>query len=264
MFNSIYLKTLYNLRWQMLGWGAAVGFVAFITMAAYNSFDQEGIDNIVNSVPDSLKALVGSVDDFKTIPGYIGQQIFGPNGYILAIAGAILIALSVSANEEDDKRLQTLITMPVTRSSIFCQKWLAVLTGMLVLTAALVASTYLGLLVAGHSADFARMMQSALAFFLMNGAFATIAFSVAMFIGKKGVSIAIAAGYTALSFVITSLAASVDSLKQVDKFSVLHYYNNPQIMSSGLNSSHLIILASIIVIVATISWIRFRQRSIGV
>jgi ABC-2 type transport system permease protein len=264
MFSSIYLKTLYNLRWQVFGWGAAVGFIAFITMVAYNSFDQEGIDNIVSSVPDSLKSLVGSVDDFKTIPGYIGQQIFGPNGYLVAIVAAIIIPIAVTAGEEDDKRLQTLITMPVTRSAIFCQKWLAVITAMLVLVAALVGATYLGLLIVGHNADFARMMQSALAFFLMNSAFATIAFSVAMFIGKKGASIALAAGYTALSFVVTSLAASVEWLRYADKFSILHYYNNPQIMANGLTTNHLIIMAAIIVVAGTLGWIRFRHRNIGV
>jgi ABC-2 type transport system permease protein len=264
MFSSIYLKTLYNLRFQLLGWSLGVGFVAFITMVFYNSFNQSGIESIINSVPESLKPLVGSVDDFKTVSGYIGQQIFGPNGYILAVAASLLLAFSVSANEEDDGRLQTLLTLPVTRSAVFCQKWLAVMTAVAVICIAVVVSTYLGLLVVGHGTDFSRMMQSTLAFFLMNGAFATIAFSIAMFTGKKGLSIAIAAGYTAVSFIISSLAMSVDQLKEVDKLSVLHYYNNPLVMQHGLKLEHVLILAGIIVIVATIGWLRFKRRNVGV
>jgi ABC-2 type transport system permease protein len=264
MFRSIYLKTLFNLRWQLLGWCLGIGFVAFITMVFYNSFNQSGIDSIVNSVPDSLKPLVGSIEDFKTIPGYIGQQVFGPNGYILAVAASILLAFTVSANEEDDKRLQTLITLPVTRSAIFCQKWLAVITAVAAICLAIVVAVYLGLLIVGHGADFERVMQSAFACFLMNAAFATIAFATAMFIGKKGLSIMIASGYTALSFIISSLAPSVSALKGVDTLSVLHYYNNPLIMQHGLTLNSVLVLGGIIVILATIGWARFRQRNIGV
>lgn len=263
MFNSIYTKTLYNLRFQLLGWSLGVGFIAFITMAAYNSFSQSGIESIISSVPDSLKPLIGSIDDFKTIPGYIGQQIFGPNGYIFAVVASLLFAFSVSASEEDDGRLQTLLTLPVTRSAVFCQKWLAVMTSIVVVSVAVVACTYLGLQVVGHSTDLSRIMQSAFVFFLMNSTFATIAFSTAMFIGKKGISMAIAAGYTAAAFIISSLAVSVNQLKDVDKLSVLHYYNNPLVMQHGLKFEHVLALSGIIVVVATVGWLRFKQRNIG-
>lgn len=264
MFRSIYLKTLYNLRGQILGWSLGVGFVAFITMALYDSFDQAGIESIINSVPESLKPLVGSVNDFKTIPGFIGQQIFGPNGYILAVAASILMALSVTANEEDDRRLQTLITLPVTRSSIFFQKWLAVMTALVILSGAVVICTYIGLLMLNLHVDVGRLLESAFAFFLMNAAFATIAFGAAMFTGKKGPSILIGGGYAALSFLISSLAPSVKELSGVDHLSILHYYNTPLVMQHGLKLDHTLILLGVIVVLTAISWLRFRQRNIGV
>lgn len=263
MFRSIYSKNLYNLRWEILGWCIGLGLVVLLTMSLYNAFDQEGIENVVNAVPDSLKSIVGTADDFKTIPGYIGQQIFGPNGYILAIIASILLAFSISGNEEDDGRLQTLLTLPVTRSAVFCQKWLALITAIAVLCLAVLIGLYGGLLVVGQNADFARVMESTLAFFLMNCAFATIAFSVAMFVGKKGLSIAIVGGYAMASFIITSMAPAVSGLKFIDRFSVLHYYNNPLIMQNGLKYSQVATLILITTILATIAWIRFNKRNVG-
>lgn len=263
MFRSIYLKTLYSLRFQLLGWSLGIGFVAFITMAFYNSFSQAGTTEFLNSVPDSLKSLVGSVDDFKTIPGYIGQQIFGPNGYILAIIAAVLMAITISANEEDDRRLQTLLTLPVTRSAVFCQKWLAVVTAIGFITVVFVLAIYAGLLAAGQSADFGRLIESSFAFFLMNTAFATIAFAVALFTGKKGLSILLATAYAGLCLIISSLAASIESLKAIDKLSVLHYYNNPLVMQHGLKVEHILVLSIIIIFISTLAWWRFRVRNIG-
>lgn len=247
-----------------MGWGAGVSFIAFITMAFFNSFDQPDIDNILSTVPDSLKPLVGAADTFKTIPGYIGQQIFGPNGYILVLVASIIMAIAVSASEEDDKRLQTLLTLPVTRAKVFCHKWAAVMTSVAVVCLALVVGMYFGLLVAGHSADSGRVMQSTFACFLMAGSFASIAFGVAMFLGNKGLSITIASGYAAFSFIISSLAQSVDALKSADKLSVLHYYNNPLVMQHGLDFRDVFILIGIILIVSTIGWFRFKNRNIGV
>lgn len=265
MFSSIYLKTLFNLRWQLLGWGLGAGLMAFVTMAFYNSFSQSDVSGLLDSIPESLKPIVGSVDDLQSISGYIGQQIFGPNGYVIVLAGAIMIAISASASQEDDKRLQTLLTMPVTRTKVFLQKWLAVLTAAAVICAALIVGLYAGLFTSGNSADFVRVAESALACFLMISAFASVTFGAAMFTGKKGLTILIASGYAAASFIITSLAMSVsaDALKHIDLLSVLHYYNNPLVMQHGLDAGHALTLAGIIAIVAAVSWLRFRSRDIG-
>jgi putative exporter of polyketide antibiotics len=263
MFSSLFTKTLYNLRWQALGWSLAVGFIAFITMAFYNSFDQTGIEGIINSVPESLRSLVGSIDDFKTIPGYIGQQIFGPNIVILTIAMGIILFVSISASEEDDGRLHSLLSMPITRTAVFWQKLLAVLLVIALACAFIVAGLTLALPIIDKSVDFARVWQSAFDCWLMTTAYGMVAFAMAMLTGKKGLTIAAASGYAALSFIISSLAPAVDSLKTVDKFSIFHYYNNPQVMQSGLDAGHVLVLASIIVGLVLVGWFGFTRRSVA-
>lgn len=264
MFNSVYLKTLYNLRWQLLSWTAFVVFVSYLTMALFDSFNQTGIDSIVNSVPDSLKSLVGSVDDFKTIPGFIGQQIFGPNVVILTIIMSVLLYTTTTASEEDDGRLQTLLSFPVTRTSVFWQKWLAVATVIAIVCASIIAGIGLGLAGIDKTADLTRILESTLACTLMNLAYGTIAFATAMITGKKGWTIAIGSGYAAISFIISSLAPAVDKLSTVDRFSIFHYYNNPQIMQHGLDTKHVYILLAVIIVSLALSWYRFTRRDIGV
>jgi ABC-2 type transport system permease protein len=262
MFRSVFSKTLYNLRWQLIGWALGVCFVAFITMALYDSFNQTGIDSIVNSVPDSLKSLIGSVEDFKTIPGYIGQQIFGPNVVILTIAMAVLLFIGVSASEEDDGRLQTLLSFPVTRTSVYFQKWLAVLVIIALVCAAVVAGLFGGLAAVHHSADVGRIMLSAFDCWLMNVCYGLVAFATAMLTGKKGLTVAVASGYAAISFIISSLAPAVDKLHTIDKFSIFHYYNNPQIMQHGLDTGHTLLLVAIALILTLVGWWGFTRRNV--
>lgn len=262
MFRSVFTKSLYTLRWQLFGWSIAIAFVAFVTMALYNSFNQNGIENIVNSVPESLRPLVGSVADFKTVPGYVGQQIFGPNVVLLTIIMSVLLAINISAAEEDDRRLQTLLSLPVTRTGVYFQKWLAILVIIAIVSACIVVGLDLGLLVADKTADMQRVWLSTLDAWLMNTAYGMVAYCVAMLTGKKGLTIAIGSGYAALSFFVSSLAPAVDKLKYVDKFSVFHYYNQPQIMQHGSNGKHVLVLVITIAILTVIGWVGFTRRNI--
>lgn len=262
MFKSIFTKSLYSLRWQLLGWGLAVGLTAFITMALYNSFNQNGIEDIVNSMPESLKPLVGSVADFKTIPGYIGQQVFGPNIIILTIIMSVLLFVGISVNEEDSRRLQTLLSLPVTRTSVFFQKWLAVILVIAFVSACIVIGLVLGLLVADKTADMQRVWLTAFDAWIMNTAYGLVAYCIAMLTGKKGLTIAAASGYAALSFFVSSLAPAVDKLKEIDKLSIFHYYNQPQIMQHGLNGKHLAVLITVIAVLTIVGWLGFTRRNI--
>lgn len=262
MFSSVFTKSLFSLRWQLLGWGLAVGFAAFGTMALYNSFNQNGIENIVNSVPESLKPLIGSVADFKTVPGYVGQQVFGPNVVLLTIIMSVLLFIGISASEEDDRRLQTLLSLPVTRTAVYFQKWLAVLVIIATVSACIALGLALGLLVADKTADTQRVLLSTFDAWLMNTAYGMVAYCVAMLTGKKGLTIAVGSGYAALSFFISSLAPAVDKLKDVDKLSVFHYYNQPQIMQHGINGKHVAVLIAVIAILTIVGWLGFLRRNI--
>lgn len=262
MFKNVFTKSLFTMRWQFFGWLLAIVFVAFVTMVLYPSFSQTGIENIVNSIPDSLKGLVGNVADFKTVPGYLGQQIFGPNMYIVSLIMSVLIFISISASEEADGRLQSLLSFPASRSKVYVQKLLAACLVVGVISLSVVGAVWAALSIIGESANYGHVWQSALSLGLINIAYGMVAFAVAMLTGKKSLTILIGAGYAVASLFITSLAPAVDKLHFIDKFSLLHYYNNPQIMTNGLNASHTWLLLGVIAGLALIGWIGFLRRDI--
>ncbi len=262
MFKNVFTKSLYTLRWHFLGWLLGIAFIVFLTMVLYPSFSQDGIEQIVNSVPDSLKSLVGNVADFKTIPGYIGQQIFGPNLYIVSLIMSILIFMAISANEEADGRLQSLLSFPVSRTKVYFQKFLAANAVVLAIIASTVVSLWIALVIIGESADYLRIWESIFALGLVNLVYGMLAYAIAMATGNKGLSVMIASGYAVGSLFITSLAPAVDRLQMIDKFSLLHYYNNPQIMTNGLNEKHLVLLLGVFVILTLIGWIGFLRRDV--
>lgn len=263
MLSSIFLKTLYNLRWQILGWSFGIMFITFVTVALYNSFNQTGFEDVISSMPEQLRGLLGSADNYKTIDGYLAQQIFGLKVTMFLVVMSVLLFIAVSANDEDNGRLQTMLTLPVSRTKVYFQKWAAVLFAIAIVNLMLLAALYVGLLVIQKDADSMRIFESIANLWLACVTVGMVGFSLAMFSGKKGLAVGAASGYALFCIVMSSLAPAVDSLKDVDKLSLLHYYNNPQIMQHGLDVAHIITLTIVLSIFTLLGWIGFTRRSIN-
>lgn len=260
--NSLFAKTWRSVRWQLLGWTIGIISMAWITLALYPSFSQSGIEGIIGSIPDSLKSVVGSVADFKTIPGYIGQQIFGPNIYIIGLVMAIITFMVVSASEESDGRLQAQLALPISRTRLYLTKWLVAATSVVLASFSILIGICLALYTIHESADVSRILLSAGAFAVLNLAYGTLLFAVSFATGRKKLAVLISCGYTVGSLFITSLAPSVKGLDGIDAFSLLHYYNSPQIMSHGIDGTHMSVLILTIVVVLMVGWIGFIKRDV--
>ena len=263
MLSSIFLKTLYNLRFQLLGWSLGIMFITFVTVALYNSFTQTGFEDVINSMPEQLRGLLGSADNYKSVGGYLAQQIFGLKVTMFLVVMSVLLFISVSASDEDNGRLQTMLTLPVTRTKVYFQKWAAVLFAIGIVNLALIVALYVGLLVIHKDADSSRIFESVANLWLACATVGMVGFSLAMFSGKKGLAVGVASGYALFCIVMTSLAPAVESLKDIDKLSLLHYYNNPQIMQHGLDTTHVIALVTALIVLTFIGWIGFNRRSIN-
>lgn len=262
MFRSLYLKSLFNLRWQLLGWTLGIAFVAFITVIFFDSIAGSGFSQITKSVPPSLQGLVGSLEDFASLNGYIGQFVFGAKITPLLIPMALILFVTQSVSEEDDGRLATLLTLPIRRTSVYIQKWLAVATVITVVCVAMAAVTLAVVSLQHHDIAVHRLLLSTASCLLMCLGFGTVAYGLGMATGRKGLTIMLASAYAGSSLIISSIAPNVDALKLVDRLSILHYYNSPNIMLHGLSLTHTLVLAGVVVAAFAFGWFFFTRRSI--
>lgn len=176
---------------------------------------------------------------------------------------SVLLFISVSATDEDSGRMQTLLTLPVSRTKVYFEKWLAVLVVIGIVLLCLVGALYAGLAIIHKDADGWRVFESVANLWLACSAMGTVGFSVAMLTGKKALSIAIVSGYALFCIILSSLTPAVEGLKDVDKLSLLHYYNNPQIMQNGLDGMHILVLGGALVVLTVLGWAGFTRRSIN-
>ena len=75
MFN-LFLKTLRDKRFFILGWSLGLTFLGFAMTSFFPSFSGGQIDGLLETLPPALQGLVGNLQDWRELPGYLGSQIF--------------------------------------------------------------------------------------------------------------------------------------------------------------------------------------------
>lgn len=268
MMNSLLTKTLYDKRWFILGWGLALGFVAFLTIAFFPSISQGNtLDELTKSLPTQLQAikgLVGDPESFKSVSGYMATQVFEIRIPLMMLIAAVILSQNITVAEEEKGTLRTLLATKLSRGRIIFEKWLAsvIITGLISLI--LVIAAYAGLLSINEGINYHQLIWS-LGFmtWLCGIAAASIVFALGFATGNRAATFAVSMLFVIGSFVLTTFASAVSWLEPYDKLSLLHYYQASDIVKNGLSLSNIAVLSTIAIGGLLVAIVLFRKRDVA-
>lgn len=255
---SVYSKTLYQKRFMIFGWFVGVTFVTFLTMSVYNSFSGGEIGESLQNLPPALQKLAGDVSSFKTIGGYISQQIFALRVPLLLTILSIAVLVGVSAGEEERGLVETQLTLPISRVKLLLQKLAAALTVIALASLGALLGVELGLLAVHQSYSLLDVLPKLINCALVAMDYGLVGFAVAAITGKRGLALGTASGLAFLSFLINSMASSVKLFETLDRVTLFHYYTT----KGSYNWDNLALLSAIALILIIVSTLAFRHRDI--
>lgn len=262
--NSVYVKTLRDKRWFIFGWFIGFSLLAALMVAFYPSMRQEGtIDQLVNTMPEAFRGLVGNLADLSSFDTYLASQLFDIRVSLLAGIMAIVLALSLSVGEEEKGQLRTLLSLPVSRVSLLLQKWAAMVT--------IIFATLLGIVVAVYvlqgtvDASIALSVMAKLFFmtWLVLTAVATVAFAAAMITGKRAVAMLVGVFVMAGSFIISTFGLSVDWLASYEWLSLFHYFPASDVVRDGIAAKNVVVLGGVTFASLIAALVAFRHRDVN-
>lgn len=264
MMRSVFLKTLYDRRWFMLGWGIAMVSLAALMASFFPAMKVSGLDALVQNMPPAFKGLVGDLGLLEHFDTYIAAQLFDIRLPLIGGIMAIILGLGLSTNEEESGELRTIAALPVSRLQIILQKWLALVVISGVMIAAIAAGTYVVMpFLSDVSLPLTTLMPLLLASWLLFVTFGTVPFAVGMATGSR--SAAMAAGVVLVigSFILTTFGQAVDWLADYEKFSLLYYFPAVDVVRDGTNWADTAVLGIITLVLLLVATIAFRRRDIG-
>jgi ABC-2 type transport system permease protein len=260
---NLFTKTLYDKRWFMLGWMLGLGFLAFVMTVFYTSFHQDnGLDQLLKSLPPALKGLVGNLGDLKETATYLGSQLFNIRVPIFVSIFSILLAHGLTVGEEDKGQLRTLLGLPLSRRRIIFDKWLAMIVITGVVLGGLMGGIFVGMRVINEMVDWGIVLNLVLITGLLATALATFIFAVGIGTGKRSLTVGLAVIVAIGSFLLTTFARAVDWLEPYDKASIFHYFPAEDVAHGTVDMFNLYVLAGIIVVSLLLAWLGFRRRDV--
>jgi ABC-2 type transport system permease protein len=254
---NFFLKTLYQKRHMALWWFLGIMAISALTMSFYHSFQATDISEAFKGLPAGLQKIAGDQSSFKTVDGYIRQQIYTLRLPLLAIILSISLLVGLTAGDEQRGLLETQLSLPVSRTSLLLQKLAASLVIIAAASLGAVVGLFGAIMVLGESFNFVHVLEYTANAVTVAVVYGLVAFTLASVTGRRSLALGIGSGFAFLSYLIDSLAPSVSSLQSLDKLTFFHYYQN-----DPFSLRNIIVLLVTAVILVVISCIGFNRRDI--
>lgn len=262
MFRSVFGKTFFEKRWFIISWALGIFAMVVLTMVFYPFFKDSGFDEIINTAPKELQSLLGQADNYKTVAGYVAEQIFAMRLPAMIIVMTIALFIGVGVGDESRGTLESLLAQPISRAKVYWQKFMAgAIISALICMTIFVAVCFSFVLIDG-SMNLGRLTQATFACWLLGLAVGAFAYALGAITGNRGLSLGLASGIAFLSFMISSMAPAVQGLQQVQKVSIFYYYNSPQVALYGLSLRNSLVLVGITIVMSLIGLAVFQRRDL--
>ncbi len=232
--------------------------MSILTLSFFPSFKNGQLGQSLSNLSPALQKIVGSTDSFKTVGGYINQQIFALRIPLLATVLSIVLFYGMTVGAERRGILETQLSLPIRRSALLLQKLLA---GIVILSFASIGvfvGIWITLLFIHEHFSYITIWREILGAVLVSLDFGLVAFMCGSAFGKKNIAVGAAGGFAFLSYLISSLVAAVPSLKFVEKASLFHYQS-----PVAINMHQAIVLSIVGLVFSAMAVVLFQRRDIG-
>lgn len=260
MFKSVFLKTLYEKKWGILGWSLAMFAMTVLIVVIFPVF-KDSFGAQLSNVPDSLKPILGEAADYQKITGFLELQVFAQMMFITFIYG-IIVCTSLLAGEENKGTLQTLLSMPISRTRVYFEKFLAVIVMLSVASLSLLLAIVVGAAIIGESIPYVNIVLATFMQLLLALSLSALAYGAGAATGKRTVAGTLAGVYTFAAYMVTALAGTADVLKYANNFSIFKYFMNTKILENGITLNNMIPMIILLLGSIVVGWYVFVRRNV--
>ncbi len=262
MFSNLFMKTLYDKRWFLLGWMFGATALLALTAAFFPTIKESGIDQLFKSIPPAMKNMIGEVSDYSTFPGYLGSAVFGLRAQMLFVPMAIILGYGLSVTEEASGKLYQLLAQPISRRRVLLEKFIAGLFIQAVVIAVAVISTVVVGVIIDEQIPQEMLMRVYIMSTLFTWAVYAVTYGLGMITGRKSIALMLPLAWVMFSILSDAFSAQIDWLKDADYASILHYYRTSELIHNDINWANAVTLGILILAPILLALLVFPNRDL--
>ena len=254
---SVFSKTLYDLRWTLLAFCIGLATLSFCILYIYPSVAKTQ-DALLQGMSGQVAASLGLA---ASPAGFLSIQMFSFQPLYLAVF--LIIATSAAvAGEEGENTLGQLLARPIPRWRILTEKALAIVVGVVAITAATAGGAVAGALAAGVDIslrDLAWSIANTAPFGLWLAGFGL--FCSAIF-RRRMTAALVATAVVVAGYMLNSLSDFVSGLKGYNRFSPMYYYSWGEPLLKRVHWDNILYLCLAGVVFYVLALLAFQRREV--
>ncbi len=251
-----------NLK-SLLIWTLCVGGLCFGCILLYGSLE-DSIQGMAQSYSDlgAMSVALGMDKmSLATLTGYYATEIAMMHGLGGAMFAAIL-GSGLLSKEEAGHTSEFLNVLPVGRRSVVLQKYLALISNLLIFNLVCVMMYLLGFYALGETVSAKEMTLYHLAALVMQTEIATVCFLLSAC--TKRILIGAGLGVSVLMFALDMMCRIVPAIENLKYVTPFYYANAADIFSAGkINAVCLLIAAAVILCSLAAAVFRYRTKDLA-
>jgi ABC-2 type transport system permease protein len=228
----------------------------------------EGLAQMMERLPPAFQSVVQARPEFIAVSGLSGYLSIGfthPLFYVMISAAIVALIGRSIAGEIESGALELAIARPVSRTSVYVSRLIAVFITMLALIAAAIGGLVAGVLIGNPEGDFSwgHLPQVAIVTGLLMASIAGVTLASTAASGTTSQAVGRATGFIVVSFLINYLASIWSVIEPFDPISIFSWYQPADAFVNGtIDPVDAVVLGTLAVVGAAIGGIVFTRRDL--
>ena len=243
-----------------MGYAAGMAFYTLIVVALYPSFKNS---TSLNSLSGSTAAALFGVSGPLTSPGgWLNGNIYGNFFPLIMLLLTIGYGAASLAGQDEDGTLALVAALPIRRRAILLQK-----AGAMALQAILLAVAVTICVIIGRGFQLAvspaNTIAVSVAMVLLGLDFGLVTMAVGAITGRRGTALGVGAGLAAASYLLSSLASTISSIRPGRYLSLFYWSAGNDQISRGVSAVDFAVLIVVGLAVLLAAVVAFRRADLN-
>jgi ABC-2 type transport system permease protein len=219
------------------------------------------LSKFLDNYPQALKEIF-RVQDYTSGAGYLSVELFGVMLPMIFISIGASWGANATAQEEERRTTDILLTLPISRVKILEIKIFASVLAQVVLATVLVLALVIGIRFVDLSLGTNKIIAGALTSALLGILFNSVAIFFGSVRGKRSISLGGAIGLAIAGFLFFSLAPLVDTFKVITPINPFQWTVGSRPLFDGVDAGYTMLAVIVALCLYGASLVIFRRRDI--
>lgn len=265
MLRNLFLKTLRDHRWAILGYGLGMALYGALMMAMFPYISGiPGFADLMENYPEPLRAFFGeeAFSNFVTLEGFLALEMFSFAPLILAFF-TVNAAGQAVAGEEEGGTLDLLLSNPLPRWRLVLEKYGAMAVALAAMCGLTLLTLIIGVVILEEQVPYVRLIEVTLLLLAITLFFGSLTLLLTTFLRRR-VAVGIGIGLVFATYLWNGLAPLVEALAPYKKVGPFSLYDAGRVLTEGLDWGGFALLIGYSALFVLASLPLFRRKDLAV